>query len=262
MVEGDLSIPLFLVGTGVTLLATGITQAGWRHRLLICGLFAFGIIVLLAGLFWHWLKDYSPTTAISVITEIASNSVAWFVVIMLALFVALLRNPKISTLSGLSATSQAEVRPPADAPNRLEPIRPAEQFLVPLDAYYLHDPSARGFPHKLWIVLRNESRRDLIVSPANWETSAGDIATRPMPRHPWTPEGPGGWENNSWSWPRPERELEPIHVARGQVIQTYVGLPGPLNDTELRRRIVSKRLGTLIVPFTIDGRTTSETIRL
>lgn len=142
-------------------------------------------------------------------------------------------------------------------------VPPSEQFLVPQDIYYTHDTTPQiGYPHKLWIVLRNESRRDLIVSPASWETSTGDIAIRPISKHPWTPEGPGGWENNSWSSPRRERELEPIHVSRGRVIQTWIGLPGPLNDTELRRRIVSKRLGTLIIPFNVDGESRSDTIKL
>ena len=44
--------------------------------------------------------------------------------------------------------------------------------------------------------------------------------------------------------------------------QTWVGLPAPLDKVELRRRMMTKRLGTLIVPLTIDGRTTLETIKL
>jgi hypothetical protein len=134
------------------------------------------------------------------------------------------------------------------------------------DTHYHHDTitPGLGYGHKLWIVLRNQSGAELIVNPASWETSVGDIAVLPLAKHPWTPEGTGGWENNSWSWPRRERELEPIHVYRGGVIQTYVPLPGPLNggDVELRRRIVSKRLGTLIIPFSMDGQQLSETKKL
>jgi hypothetical protein len=132
------------------------------------------------------------------------------------------------------------------------------------DIHYHHDTTTPGlgYRHKLWIVLRNQGSGELIVNPASWETSVGDIAVLPLAKHPWTPEGPGGWENNNWSWPRHERELEPIHVPRGGVIQTYVPLPGPLNDIELRRRIVSKRLGTLIIPFSMSGQQLSETKKL
>jgi hypothetical protein len=56
--------------------------------------------------------------------------------------------------------------------------------------------------------------------------------------------------------------MDPLHVARGRVIQTYVPLPGPLDKIELRRRTISKRLGTLVIPFAIDGESRTQTIRL
>jgi hypothetical protein len=56
--------------------------------------------------------------------------------------------------------------------------------------------------------------------------------------------------------------LAALPQARGRVIQTYVPLPGPLDKIELRRRTVSGRLGTLVIPFTIDGEHRTETIRL
>jgi hypothetical protein len=43
---------------------------------------------------------------------------------------------------------------------------------------------------------------------------------------------------------------------------TWVGLHGPIYEIELRQRIVGKRLGTLIIPFTVDGESRMETIKL
>jgi hypothetical protein len=93
MVEGDLTIPLFLAGTGVTIIVAGISQAGWRHHLLIRGLFAVGAILVLAGVCWRLIGDHLPavTTAVS---GIATSPVAWFVVVLFALAVVLTRKPQ------------------------------------------------------------------------------------------------------------------------------------------------------------------------
>jgi len=172
-------------------------------------------------------------------------------------------NLRVTTAQG--APSQASVSESNQA--ALPPVASSsasQQVLVPQDAYYLHDPApGRGYPHKLWIPFKNESDTDLLVSPARWEKrTAADIATRRIPEHPWTPEGPEGWEKNSWEWAKSSRPGEPIHVPRGRAIQTWVGLPGPLDENELRRRIMTKRLGTLIIPITIDGQAATETIKL
>jgi hypothetical protein len=129
--------------------------------------------------------------------------------------------------------------------------------LVPQDAYYLHDEDAKGYPHKLKIVLTNKSAGDIIVTPAEWR-NIWNFTSPPLNEHPWQPEGPHGWQNKDWG----EETHEPLLVRPGRAIQTWVGLPAPLGEVKLRRRIMTKRLGSLIVPFTIDRRATSETIRL
>jgi hypothetical protein len=138
---------------------------------------------------------------------------------------------------------------------RRPPISP-ESFLAPQDAYYLHDATAEGYPHKLKIVLRNDSDGDFIVTSAEWQDT-WNLTLPPLNEHLWQPEGPRGWQNDDWGG-----ETNQALVRPGRAIQTWVGLPAPLDEVELRRRMMTKRLGTLIVPLTIDGRTALETIKL
>jgi hypothetical protein len=91
MVEGDLAIPLFLAGTGVTIIVAGISQAGWRHRLLILGLFVVGAVLVLTGVCWHLIGNLLPTVT-TVVSGIATSPVAWFVIVMFALAMMLIRN--------------------------------------------------------------------------------------------------------------------------------------------------------------------------
>jgi hypothetical protein len=80
--------------------------------------------------------------------------------------------------------------------------------IVPVDIYPIHDPNARGYPHKLCIAVKNESGKDLLVNPANWEKrEASDIARAA------------------------------IHLPRDRAIMTWVGLHGPIYEIELRQRI-------------------------
>jgi hypothetical protein len=136
-------------------------------------------------------------------------------------------------------------------------IGSAGQVLVPQDAYYLHDTVAEGYPHKLKIALRNDSVGDFIVTSAEWQDT-WNLTLPPLHEHLWQPEGPRGWQNDDWGGETNEALL----VRPGRAIQTWVGLPAPLDKVELRRHMMTKRLGTLIVPLTIDGRTTLETIKL
>jgi hypothetical protein len=135
-----------------------------------------------------------------------------------------------------------------------------EKFCEPQDVRYRHDVGATiGYPHKLLIVLKNRSEKEIIVSPAKWQ-NATDFPTRRLTvdEQVWSPEGHDGWQLDSWG----KETREPFVLPQGRAIQTWIGLIRPLEEVELRRRIITKRLGTLLVPFTVDGVAKSEKIKL
>jgi hypothetical protein len=139
--------------------------------------------------------------------------------------------------------------------------RPVEPALLTVQDVYIErndDPNI-VYKCKLRIVLRNESRKDVIVKPAKWETSTGDITVQPLKEHPWRLEGTGGWENGSWG---PERLAEAVDAAPGRVLQTWVGLLASADEVEVRRRHEIRRLGTLVIPLQIEGREAEQRIRL
>jgi hypothetical protein len=61
MVPNDLTITLFLVGTGMALLIAGIQQAGWRHKSLLFGLFIGGSIFLFNRPFLALGRKFFPS---------------------------------------------------------------------------------------------------------------------------------------------------------------------------------------------------------
>src|SRR5258708_5192364 len=96
MAGDDLTISLFFVGLAVTIAATGMTQAGWKHRLLIFTLFAVAAVLFGVGAGWHWIKGYWPEAS-AVAATLATNPVTWFVVIMFGLGAILFRRTGIQT---------------------------------------------------------------------------------------------------------------------------------------------------------------------
>jgi hypothetical protein len=134
------------------------------------------------------------------------------------------------------------------------------KFFVIQDAYFeRNDEPNIVYKRKLRIVLRNESGKDVLIKAARWETSTGDIAVQPLTEHSWRLEGSGGWENGSWG---PERWGEAIHVTPGRVLQTWIGLLPSADEVDVRRRHETRRLGTLIIPFNMDGHDKEQRIRL
>jgi hypothetical protein len=259
MVGDDLTITLFLISLAGSVAVGGISQAGWKNRPLIASLFVFAAVLFMAGIGWPWLKDFSPSVKPIVVAS-ATSPVAWFVILMFGLSAALFmprlrKDAPASVLDEMASSATAE-------PSQSAALPDAKQILVPVDIYPLHDPNAQGYPHKLCIAVKNESGKDLLVDPADWEKrGASDIAFRRSDYHPWIPEGPNGWERRDWMWSRsPDRAT--IHLPRDRAIMTWVGLHGPIYEIELRQRIVGKRLGTLIIPFTVDGESRMETIKL
>jgi hypothetical protein len=118
------------------------------------------------------------------------------------------------------------------------------QILVLEDVYpELDNRPSTEYQRKVRIVVRNDSRKDIIVYAARWEPKTGGIATRSLPppgTHPWQIEGAG-------------RELYEVHSPPGQMLHTWIGLQMSADEVDVRRRTVTKRLGTLVVPLRVDG---------
>jgi hypothetical protein len=106
----DLTIVLFLVGLAATFAVAAMSAAGWRHPALIFGLFGFAVIFFSAGIGWPFLKTISPPTT-AIVDQIATNPVAWFVVLILGImapFLYVRRNQKVTTSS--PSTAKPDIR--------------------------------------------------------------------------------------------------------------------------------------------------------
>jgi hypothetical protein len=90
----DLTIFLFLIGTAVSVGLAAMSQAGWKHRTLISTMFGSAALLALAGIGWPWLKDISPGVT-AVVSQVATNPVAWFVVILSSAMASVLRPAKV-----------------------------------------------------------------------------------------------------------------------------------------------------------------------
>lgn len=92
MLSGDnnLAIVLFFIGTAITIALAAMNAAGWRHPGLIKSLFVFSGVCVVIGVTWPWLKPVSPV-ATGIVTQVATNPVAWFVVLMFGIATLLLR---------------------------------------------------------------------------------------------------------------------------------------------------------------------------
>lgn len=112
LVSGDdLTITLFLVGLAINFGVAGMSQAGWKHRLLIASLFLLAVTSLATGLGWPWVKGWSPT-ATAIITQVATSGIAWFVVIMVGLgaFLFVRGTPKAPRQVSDDLADSAELR--------------------------------------------------------------------------------------------------------------------------------------------------------
>jgi hypothetical protein len=94
MSSDDLTIVLFLVATAISFGVAAMSQAGWKHPLLIrCRQGAWTVlagIFAIAGLGWPLIKPISPP-ATAAIVQIATSPVAWFAVLVLGLTASLFR---------------------------------------------------------------------------------------------------------------------------------------------------------------------------
>lgn len=104
----DLTIALFLMGLAANIGLAAMTQSHWRQPI-AAGALAAALLLFVIGAAWPWVKGISPLVT-TVITHIATNSVAWFVVIMFALAFALLRQRDGASARPQSTAAQGQTR--------------------------------------------------------------------------------------------------------------------------------------------------------
>jgi hypothetical protein len=86
--SGDnLTIALFFVGLAITLISLGISQAGWKHPVLIGAVFLLGFLCLGFGAFWPEIREASPDAFQKPIIQIGTNPESWFFLFVLILVI-------------------------------------------------------------------------------------------------------------------------------------------------------------------------------
>lgn len=126
------------------------------------------------------------------------------------------------------------------------------------DIYRTEDNrSAVAYPTKIWIVIKNESDTTLRVGGAEFRTSAGGVKVTYRSDLKLRVEGTNGWQAGSWS-----NENREVFVHAGKSFETWIGLPSGVGVEEIRRRSLTRTLGTLIVSVERKGRQRNLTINI
>jgi hypothetical protein len=126
----DLTISLFLLGTGISIGLSAIGSAGWRHQALIISMFATAGILLLAALFWPSAKSIFPPAS-AIIVQIGSSPVAWFALVVLALAASHMRPASgVATIPREPSASQSKTI----VPDKAAPIDASGLRLATIEA--------------------------------------------------------------------------------------------------------------------------------
>jgi hypothetical protein len=137
MLSGDdLTIFLFFVGTAISIAGTAISAAGWRHPVLIGGLFSLSGICLIIGAAWPALKTVSPTVT-AIVDQVATNPVAWFAVLILGMASVLL--PKRGGRPFHIKEREAAAESPAASSPATTPATAPKKTFIDVSPAYLMD---------------------------------------------------------------------------------------------------------------------------
>lgn len=93
----DIGALSLLVSAGLTLVVTGVTAAGWRHKALIWGLISLGASVILLALAWPLLGKASPWL-VAQLSAMAAEPSSWFTLAMFVVALIVFSKPKESAL--------------------------------------------------------------------------------------------------------------------------------------------------------------------
>jgi hypothetical protein len=112
------------------------------------------------------------------------------------------------------------------------------------------DISRLKYPRKLSVLLRNDTGSRIVVSAPDWISGRSTV-----PFHPpfWSivqneNKAVGGWSRDKWVG-----EQSTITVEPGDVFRARLGLNHRFSPEDLRLRLNTQRVGTLVLPVESDG---------
>jgi hypothetical protein len=81
--EHVFEIRLFIAATALTFFSVAVTQAGWRHKVFVNGLFVCGLALFATAIFWPAIAPLVPNKLDTSLGDVASNATAWLILAML-----------------------------------------------------------------------------------------------------------------------------------------------------------------------------------
>jgi hypothetical protein len=115
------------------------------------------------------------------------------------------------------------------------------------------DPKqGRTWPSKIRFVMRNDSKESISLMQSEWVAGWRGIA-RQQPLGSSYQVEKGAWDVGQWDTENspPTKRFE---VKAGQVFRTWIGIDPGVSNEEVATRQRMKRLGTLVLPMTVNGR--------
>jgi hypothetical protein len=74
----ELAVQLFFAATALAVLSLAVTQAGWRHPILLLGLFGSGLALTFIAGFWPSFAKHVPIVQ-AYVGPIITHPLTWFV---------------------------------------------------------------------------------------------------------------------------------------------------------------------------------------
>ena len=210
---------------------------------------------------WDWSRLGKDATAAKVLSLIIQQLAStwqyllapvelprlafWSLLIVVATF-GIVRRRMIP----IQQTARHEISPAGN--RRCGPLLLEDVLLEKADRPEIH------YKRKLRVAFRNATDGDIVLTPPNWRTRPGDLDIQPDHPRVWELESGRGWSNNGWQG----TEHPTVTVPSGRVVRTWIGLHPNSTEEDVRRRLVTGRLGVLSVSVSAAGIVSYHTIDL
>jgi hypothetical protein len=161
----------------------------------------------------------------------------------------------ISTPETESADERLSPAPQSEARDlrgeRYRSLAPSDTFeVVQARPEMPEDESKIIWKRKLRVVLRNRSGRHVEVRAPDWVCSIGYVAFQSHPApHFWSilqdeDVAAGGWMHGQWN----RRETDLLSIAPNGVFRASIGLDPLYSVDDIRNRLLTRRVGMLVLP--------------